>query len=354
MKAKRQLIRTILTVGDTLIMYLSIFLSLLVRNQNLSFLKDHVLINHVIFFSFIQLLWLVFLFFLDFYEIPPIKDSFDYFTRLLIFVILCFMTGSIYFYLLPSGAVSPKTILFLDVLIIGTLITCFRFMVRVLVRQLDLFEELIFIGAQKEFNEIGPQSLDANNYKFIKIFSLEDILDPLFSKEELLKAQPDLIVLSNSLYNDKELADRIFNHLPLGLNYISFSDFYEDIYRKIPIDYVNEMWLLNRMGQKLNFSEFIKRIFDIIFSSIGLIITILIFPLMALLIKITSSGPVLYQQQRVGARGRIFVLLKFRTMKSNAEENGPQWAEKKTLELRRWENSYATRISMNSLNSSMF
>lgn len=328
MKSKRQLIQIYMTMGDTLLMYLSIFLSLIIRYQDFSFLRNKILVNHIIFFTFIQLLWLVFLFFLDFYEIPPIKDFLDYFGRLIIFVLLCFATGSIYFYFIPRNAIAPKTVLFIDVLVMATLISCFRLAINFLLKGLGFFEGLIFIGSERELDQILPEVIAASSYKIIGVYNMNHVLNPSFSKEELLEMAPDLVILSNDFYNNKEFADKIFTHLPLGLNYISFTDFYEDVYGKIPIDLLNEMWLLDRMGKKLDVAEFTKRIFDIVFSSIGLLITIIIFPFVALALKATSRGPIFYKQQRVGARGKTFSLIKFRTMRSDAEANGPQWSRK--------------------------
>lgn len=73
---------------------------------------------------------------------------------------------------------------------------------------------------------------------------------------------------------------------------------------------------------------FAKRGFDILFSlcvgALGLLPMLII----ALLIKLDSKGPVIFQQERVGKDGKIFTMLKFRSMRDDAEQNGPQWAEK--------------------------
>lgn len=65
-----------------------------------------------------------------------------------------------------------------------------------------------------------------------------------------------------------------------------------------------------------------KRLFDIVFSFVGLIILLPLFIVVGLLIKLTSSGPVFYHQTRVGYKGMDFRLFKFRTMKVDADKNG--------------------------------
>ncbi len=72
-----------------------------------------------------------------------------------------------------------------------------------------------------------------------------------------------------------------------------------------------------------------KRLLDIIFASLVLIITSPVIGIVALLIKITSHGPVFFKQERMGMDGKIFNMLKFRTMFINAEqETGPVWTKK--------------------------
>lgn len=66
----------------------------------------------------------------------------------------------------------------------------------------------------------------------------------------------------------------------------------------------------------------LKRIFDIIFSSLGLIITAPLLGLVAILIKLDSQGPVFYQGIRVGKSGKLFRIFKFRTMVPGAEKLG--------------------------------
>ncbi len=72
----------------------------------------------------------------------------------------------------------------------------------------------------------------------------------------------------------------------------------------------------------------IKRLFDIIFSFLGLIITSPLLGLLAILIKINSKGPVFFRGTRVGKHGKPFKMFKFRTMVPNAEKlGGPSTAE---------------------------
>lgn len=74
--------------------------------------------------------------------------------------------------------------------------------------------------------------------------------------------------------------------------------------------------------------RFVKRLMDILFSLVGLALTLLLAPCIALAIRWNDGGHVLYRQRRVGLNGRIFQLWKFRTMAMDAEEKtGARWAD---------------------------
>ncbi|CAK8583862.1 hypothetical protein BMEGG_06120 [Priestia megaterium] len=81
-------------------------------------------------------------------------------------------------------------------------------------------------------------------------------------------------------------------------------------------------------GEKRTFYTVIKRIIDIIFSLIALIITFPGIILFSILIKLETPGPVFFLQERVGLNGRYFTIIKLRSMGVDAEKNGAKWAEK--------------------------
>src|SRR5690554_1607608 len=72
--------------------------------------------------------------------------------------------------------------------------------------------------------------------------------------------------------------------------------------------------------RKTNF--FIKRLLDLVGSSIGIIILILVFLIISVLIKLNSKGPIFFRQERLGRNSKIFKIVKFRTMVVNAEKMG--------------------------------
>jgi exopolysaccharide biosynthesis polyprenyl glycosylphosphotransferase len=74
------------------------------------------------------------------------------------------------------------------------------------------------------------------------------------------------------------------------------------------------------------FADAMRRVRDVAGSLALLLLTLPLLVLVACLIKLDSPGPVLYRQERVGLNGRVFTLLKFRSMRIDAEAAGPRWA----------------------------
>lgn len=88
-------------------------------------------------------------------------------------------------------------------------------------------------------------------------------------------------------------------------------------------------WFLYSEGfRRSKLTLTLKRFLDLVFGLAGLILSAPLMVLVAIAIRLDSPGPVLYRQQRVGLGGKIFEVLKFRSMKVGAESNGAQWALK--------------------------
>jgi len=93
----------------------------------------------------------------------------------------------------------------------------------------------------------------------------------------------------------------------------------------------------------------VKRSFDLVTSACFLVIASPVFGLLALIIKFDSKGPIFYHQERVGIDGRPFRLIKFRTMRADAEgQTGPIWT-KKNDPRKTWIGKYLRRFSLDEL-----
>ncbi|MBF0563429.1 MAG: TIGR03013 family PEP-CTERM/XrtA system glycosyltransferase, partial [Alphaproteobacteria bacterium] len=114
-----------------------------------------------------------------------------------------------------------------------------------------------------------------------------------------------------------------------GISINEFSSFWERECRQIDLDEVSPSWLGFSDGFQVGrVRSFIKRLFDIVVSALLLTLSLPITLLTAFLIKLESPGQVFYRQERVGLGGKPYNILKFRSMRADAEKDGPRWASR--------------------------
>ncbi|MBX9605988.1 MAG: TIGR03013 family PEP-CTERM/XrtA system glycosyltransferase [Gammaproteobacteria bacterium] len=112
-----------------------------------------------------------------------------------------------------------------------------------------------------------------------------------------------------------------------GLDIMQAADFHERQLGKIQLDALHPSNVIFADGftqAVLRSTE--KRVLDIVVSALFLLAATPLMAVTAAAIYLESGGPVLYRQERVGRRGRVFTLLKFRSMRQDAEANGAVWA----------------------------
>jgi sugar transferase (PEP-CTERM system associated) len=114
-----------------------------------------------------------------------------------------------------------------------------------------------------------------------------------------------------------------------GVRVTDLAGFYERVRGEVPVESLKASWLIYGDGFKQDWSRnLVKRVFDLVVSMALLIVALPLMLLTALAIRFESQGPVIYRQERVGQGGRVFTVLKFRSMAQDAEKDGkPRWAQ---------------------------
>lgn len=137
------------------------------------------------------------------------------------------------------------------------------------------------------------------------------------------------IVVGAEAATDGRVMNAVLPCLRKGCRVTNEATFYEKATGQILVDELNPHWFLFADLQvHCQRRQALKRAFDLVAACAGLIITLPLLPIVALLVRLDDGGPVFYTQTRVGQNGKLFKLYKLRTMKVDAEGDQPRWAVK--------------------------
>lgn len=137
-----------------------------------------------------------------------------------------------------------------------------------------------------------------------------------------------VVILESHLLN-KELSHSLFEAKVHGLLIDDMRSIYESMAKRLPIDLIQDKWLLLENGFNLNARNSLwrfKRAFDVFFALGLLILAIPVMLLAMLLVRIESKGSAIYSQRRVGKGMEEFTVYKIRSMRNDAEKDGAVWA----------------------------
>jgi exopolysaccharide biosynthesis polyprenyl glycosylphosphotransferase len=141
------------------------------------------------------------------------------------------------------------------------------------------------------------------------------------------RERPDLIVLAG-VDDSARAIEAIFSAPPLGFRLVELNHFYEHAFGRVPLHSLTPAWFVGLLDlYRRSYSTVSKRAFDLVITAIGLVPVALLMPLVALLVRCSGRGPILFKQVRLGECGKLFEIYKFRTMVVDAERMGvPVWA----------------------------
>lgn len=141
----------------------------------------------------------------------------------------------------------------------------------------------------------------------------------------------DAIVITPDHDSDKTEQQELIQARLTGVPIYSLSDFFESFLFLVPVNEINNNWLIRATGFTMLHSAValrVKRAADVLGACTLILVSLPVMLVSVIAIKIVSPGPVLFNQTRVGINGSQFTIFKFRTMHMYAETSGAQWASK--------------------------
>ena len=181
----------------------------------------------------------------------------------------------------------------------------------------------IFYGKEQEYNKFLQELNYHSNHPEINFISASEPLK--INKSKNLKG---IIVNENDILKLDNL-DNLYNIKLSGIEVINLIDWFDKEYHRIPTDFIESNYQLIKKLKSIedNYHNRIKRLGDIFVSLIIILITLPVIFMVSCLIYLEDKGPIFYTQTRSGLNGKIIKIIKFRSMKVDAENDGIQWAK---------------------------
>ncbi len=311
----------ILAAGDIVLMYFSLAVMLMIR-YHAGFYSE-LIRYHLIPFTILFFLWLILFYIGGMYDLKNLKNGLAFKRNFSFILLLMLLFAVLFFYLITSFGVSPKTNLLLFFMVFGALEYVWRHIYNIVLVTTMKPLNLTIIGSNKD-EELLMNYIAVNPQLGYRIRHKIDTIDKNF--EERL-TETDILIIPDYIKKDKLMVRHIYNTIFNGITVKDVSTFYEEIFGKIPLSELEESWVIENLSSQHILFDTTKRHIE---PALAFVLTLICLPIIAviiIMIKLTSRGSVIYEQQRVGKYGKNFILYKFRTMVTNAESKGPQWAE---------------------------
>ena len=227
-----------------------------------------------------------------------------------------------------------KIFTFYEGIILFGIITIFQIAFRYIVIMAVVEKERVVFVGENDYTEDLLESVKKDG-QYVFVTSLNNTDMKALGKEILelynTKKFDVLVDFTDKLLRDPKITEKLLQYKLEGLQYYNYLEFYETYENKLPISHLSPKWFLENTGFEIyhnNFNLKAKRLLDLLFALLIGIFAAPVIVLAAIIVKLESKGPVFFIQERIGEGNKKFNIVKFRSMTTDAEKDGPQWASK--------------------------
>ncbi len=324
----------ILLIGDVLLLVLSLWLALTVRNFDVPSVPYFM--QHLRGFVFVYAISLLVFYISGLYERP---------TRLVKRILGARVAGAqaantfiaaVLFFILPF-AIAPKTVLALYLLISVALITSWRFFV-VPILSVAHRQHAVMVGEGPAVDEV-LHAVQGNKKYYLEF--VDHMLPGTLPEGALASALEariaqgaHLIVIDTRNPRVRAELPKLYDAMLAGSMFIEFSTFYEGMFDRVPFAHVDHAWLLEHLPRTNLLYGLGKRTLDIVGALVGIIVSAP-FVLAAILALSLGGGKPFIRHERIGRGNRPFYILKLRTMLFNDHGDSEQQKRNKVTKIGR-------------------
>jgi len=311
----------ILLLGDLFFFVLSLWLALFVR-AGFDAPSKALFFTHFKPFSLLFLVWIVVFYIAGLYE----KHTVLLRSRLPIIIANTQFANAalavIFFYIVPLFGITPKTILFIYLVLSFVFISLWRMYGYFLVGQKKP-EKAIIIGSGAEMRELYEE-VNHNplfGLEFVTSVDLDRADEAGFWDEIVSRiyAENVSIVAIDLMHARVEpVLPHLYNLIFSRVTFVDMHKIYEDVFKRVPLSLVRYNWFLENISVRTTGAyDALKRLMDIVLAGIGGLASLVFYPFVILAIKLDDGGPIFISQARVGRHNKIVKIHKFRTMSGN-------------------------------------
>ncbi len=309
----------ILAAGDLLAAYGALALALLVRYGQADFAVQWD--GHVRPFTVVFAVWFVVFYVVGLYDFDALRSRIELGARAVEGLLAALFISIAVFYAVPSFDIAPKTNLVIAVAFYAALFFGWRTLSMRVFAQDRFRLKVLFLGGGAEAAALCEVLASNPQLGYTCVAALEE-----GARAELPAC--DIIVVARGLHGNPEMTERLYRKFFEAVTVVDLPAFYEKIRHSVPESALDERWIVDNLAaQEAAVYEHGKRLFDLLCAALLALPALAIAPFVALTIRIDDRGPVLYRQARVGKGGRVFSILKFRTMRVDAEKHGAAFAQ---------------------------
>jgi sugar transferase (PEP-CTERM system associated) len=282
------------------------------------------------------------LYYADLYDLRIVADRRELFVRTLQALGATSLIVAVFYFWFPSLILGRGVFIiaagFVVLVTIG-----WRMVFEWATKQARPHERLLLVGASAGALELASELHDRRAELGVLIVGFVDpdparvgqdlgnpsIIGTVDDIPELVKTHAvDRVVVSLTDARGKLPMDKLLDMRMAGVTFAHLPSVYEEYTGKIAIDNLRPSWLIFSEGfTKTTAFGGVKRAVDLAGATFLIALALPLMALAALAVRLTSTGPALYRQQRVGLNGRVFTICKFRSMRADAEAGtGAVWA----------------------------
>ena len=229
-----------------------------------------------------------------------------------------------------------------------------RFIYITLISSPRFYKRVLVVGNSFDINRISSDLQKSDpNYMVVGYIKTADQIPLKIKEEDLIRFEVEDIKEAIKKYHINEIVVAsgykkglmlsLYNQLSYllkkGFPIKDYTQVYEEVTQRIPVEHVDKDFYRYFPFSRSNQNKFYQvffRLFDIVIALIGLVFFMLILPFILLANLLGNRGSLFYWQERIGKYGKVFKIIKLRTMVNDAEVNGPQYAEKNDLRTTRF------------------